>query len=183
MMRITEMLFEQMVERVSMKLNKEKLLELYKPYTNVLGPYKRSDGRQHIVLNNSNAPRGEKGKTKTISYPKAIAESNLNRRLLKDETIDHNDRNFDNNVSNNLIVRDRSEHAALDATRVLIHDVTCPVCGSLFTPTLNQTYSKTAGPFCSKRCSGLYGKSIQKGEKPLDKTKIVKTYYQLSKVN
>ena len=134
-------------------MNKEKLLELYPGYTSVLGPYIRPDGRKHIVLNNSNASKGTKGKTKTISYPKALKEIELERKLEPNETIDHHDRDFTNNDPKNLKVKSRSTHASEDALRVKVNNVTCPQCGSSFTPSVNQrninnTENKIiAGPF------------------------------------
>ena len=168
-------------------MNKEKLLELYPDYTSVLGPYTRPDGRKHIVLNNSNASKGTKGKTKTISYPKALKEIELERKLNHDETVDHHDRDFTNDNNDNLKVKIRSLHASEDALRVKVEDVTCPQCGISFTPSLNQrNRNKTenriiAGPFCSKQCSGLYGTNIQKGMTPFARTEVKKSYYRLDK--
>ena len=45
-----------------MKLNKDNLLKLYPTYNSVLGPYTRPDGRMHVVLNDSSAPKGQKRK-------------------------------------------------------------------------------------------------------------------------
>jgi hypothetical protein len=75
----------------NLEIETEIILNLYPGYYSVLGPYKREDDRQHIVLNNSTASKGTKGKTKTISYPKAIYETMLNRRLIDNEEIDHKD--------------------------------------------------------------------------------------------
>jgi hypothetical protein len=83
---------------------------MYPPYTTVLGPYKRPDGRQHIVLNNSSASKGTKGKTKTISYPKAIMEVHLNRRLSDNEEVDHVDGNKLNDCFDNYQVITRTEN-------------------------------------------------------------------------
>src|ERR1035437_1072062 len=121
-----------------MELNKEKLLELYPNYTSVLGPYLRPDGRQHVVLNNTNASKGTKGKTKTISYRKAIVESNRGSRLLPNETVDHDNRMFEDNSESNLIVRDLVEHTQLDALRVEALPVDCPSCGESFIPSKHQ---------------------------------------------
>lgn len=167
-------------------MDKEKLLGLYPGYTSVLGPYYRPDGRQHVVLNNSNAPKGTKGKTKTISYPKALKEIELKARLKDGETIDHHDRDFTNDDPSNLIVKPLAVHASEDARRVKVSDVPCVQCGTVFTPSKNQRNHNTegriiAGPFCSKHCSGLYGTNIQKGMKPLGRTEVKKTYYRIEK--
>ena len=171
-----------------MELNKDKLLELYPSYNSVLGPYERPDGRKHIVLNNSSLSKGEKGKTKTISYPKALVESNIGRVLLPNETIDHKDRNKTNDTKNNLIIKDRSLHISEDVLRVSVSETSCVQCGETFIPTKDQRNSQKrnkdyepAGPFCSKRCSGLYGKNIQKGCERIERKEINKTYYRLDK--
>lgn len=91
---------------------KTKLLALYPPYDSVLGPYQRKDGRFHLVLNNSKLPKGANGKTRTVSYPKALLEVRLKRRLLVAETADHKDDNFLNNSKANLQVLTRKENAS-----------------------------------------------------------------------
>lgn len=163
-----------------MELNKEKLLELYPDYTSVLGPYTRPDGRMHVVLNNSNAPKGQKGKTKTISYPKALVESNIEERLLPNETVDHDNRDFTDNSKENLKIRDRSEHSVHDATYVVVGPATCIECGTVFIPSVGQANSRAgkAGPFCSRKCSGKYGARVQNGGEVLERQEIDKTYYR-----
>lgn len=167
-------------------MDKEKLLGLYPEYTSVLGPYLRPDGRKHIVLNNSNAPKGTKGKTKTISYPKALKEIEENRRLKSDETVDHLDRDFTNDVLNNLKIKPRPIHASEDARRVHVEDVACPICLTMFTPSVDQRNLQRegvqpAGPFCSRKCTGIYGTNVQNGGKTLERTEIKKTYYLIDK--
>lgn len=165
-----------------MDLNKEKLLDLYPEYNSVLGPYKRKDNRQHIVLNNSKASKGTKGKTKTISYPKALVESNIGRKLLPNETIDHNDRDFTNDSENNLIIKDKSQHSSLDALRVRVEPIDCPICLKSFVPTVHQRNSNSgAGPFCSKSCAGTYSGFLSNGLKPIKRTELVKEYYRINK--
>jgi hypothetical protein len=167
-----------------MKLRKEVLLQLYPDYNTVLGPYERKDGRKHVDLNNSKAPNGDKNKTKTISYPKAIIESNINRRLTPNETVDHIDRNKSNNKKNNLQILERSTHCKLDALRIAVDEVICPECGSSFKPTRHQVYSdlNKAGPFCSRICSGKYGSKIRNGGNKIGRSAIRKKYYKLEKV-
>lgn len=165
-----------------MELDKDKLLDLYPSYDSVLGPYLRPDGRKHVILNNSSAPKGQKGKTRTISYPKALVESNIGRVLLPNETIDHNDRDKTNDDGGNLIIRDRSVHASLDAVKVNVEDVICLECGIVFTPTVGQRNNRSnkdvAGPFCSRTCTGKYGARIQNGDPVMSRQEIVKTYYK-----
>ena len=167
-----------------MTLDKDRLLGLYPGYTGVLGPYKRPDDRQHVILTNKLLPKGTPGKNKTISLPKAIVESTNGVRLATNQTVDHNDRNKLNDNINNLVVRDRSEHASLDALRVEVSPVQCANCGTTFTPSRNQTTARSmskAGPFCSKSCTGHYGASVQNGSERLERKEIIKTTYRKDK--
>lgn len=91
---------------------KQFLLTLYPKYDNVLGPYKRKDGRQHLVLNDSTASRSDRRKTRTLSYPKALMECFLGKRLKKNQTVDHVDDDFTNNRRKNLQVLTRKQNAA-----------------------------------------------------------------------
>jgi len=158
---------------------KEKLLKLYPDFDKVTGPYNRKDGRQHIVLNNSTKSHGEKGKLKTLSYPKAIIEVELKRQLTKDETIDHIDKNPLNNELSNLQVLSRKAHASLDAKRRKPVLVNCTLCGKKFEATRNQLrkdHGKT-GFFCSRKCSGQYGKEIQLGIREKEEKQWSVEYY------
>ena len=162
---------------------KEKILKLYPSYTSVLGPYKRKDGREHIVLNNNNLKKGDKNKLKTISYPKAIMEVHLNRKLLENETVDHIDRNPLNNNLDNLQVLDRNLHSKIDVIRVKYEMVECYWCGEKFYPTTDQVNSEANGFFCSKYCTGKYGAAIQNGKiEKAPKKDIKKFYYQIDKL-
>ena len=147
-----------------METLKEKILELYPEYSKVLGPYSRKDGRLHIVLNNSSLPKNSKGKLKTISYPKAIMEAHMGRRLKDDETIDHIDKNPLNNSIENLQVLCRSEHASLDVKRIKPVYSNCTYCGKKIELTKNQRRKdrKNKGVFCSEICSGRYGSEVKK---------------------
>lgn len=168
-----------------MELDKEKLLKLYNPYTSVLGPYVRKDGRKHVVLNNSSLTIGAIGKTKTISFPKALVEVSIGKKLLPNETVDHFDRDFTNNSLNNLVVVDRSIHISEDALRVTVEEAKCPICNTPFIPNIKQRNKQrtepNAGPFCSRSCIGIYGTKIQKGEPALKQTEIKKKYFYIIK--
>lgn len=87
----------------------EEILKLYPDYDSVLGPYTRPDKRMHIVLNKTKQPH-KLGKLKTISYPKALMEIKLKRRLLDNETVDHIDEDKTNNDIDNLQVLTRREN-------------------------------------------------------------------------
>jgi hypothetical protein len=148
----------------------------------VYGPYTRKDGRKHVCLTKSN-PDGSIGIRRTKSYPKFLVEKNLGRRLTADETIDHQDRDHTNDSIDNLILRKRGDHAALDATYVRVEDVKCSWCGMQFTPTAAQrnTRKTIAGPFCSRKCKGRYGQRVQATGITLERQEVIKSYYRLDK--
>jgi len=157
----------------------KRLLDLYPVYDKVNGPYKRKDGRKHIVLNNSKLPAKTKGKLKTISWPKALVEVRENKLLLDNETVDHDDQDFTNDSLDNLIIRDRVEHIKLDARRRTELETNCIWCGTKFVLTRHQ-YGKAkgkAGPFCSKSCIAKYSTSIQNGGKSLLRNVVKKEYF------
>lgn len=93
-----------------MILDKKKLLRLYKNYDKVLGPYTRKDGRKHIILSNSTLPKSDKSRIKTVSYPKALMEVYLLRRLLPHETVDHINNDKRDDRASNLQILSLSEN-------------------------------------------------------------------------
>lgn len=155
----------------------ELILSLYPPYTSVCSSYIRGDGRQHIVLNDSKKSKGEKGKTKTISYPKALMEVKLGRRLTDNETVDHINGDFTDNSIENLQVLDREAHVVKDVIRVKTNYLICPVCGVTFTPTKDQRKRPDRPHFCSRKCAGLYGKQVQLGQEKISPQEIKSEYY------
>lgn len=148
----------------------------------VHGPYKRKDGRQHAIIINKDKNNKETSR-RTVSYPKLIAEILLDGDVWSNETIDHFDRNFDNNDHSNLYIRKLSDHASLDALRVKVENAKCSYCNNIFTPSVTQrnTTKEKAGPFCSRQCSGKYGSGVQNGSKVLVRKEVVKTYYHVDK--
>jgi hypothetical protein len=124
----------------------------------VYGPYKRKDGRQHVVVDDGT------GKLKTVSYPKYLVEQLLGRKLDPEkETIDHIDGDFTNNSLENLRVIDRVKHASEDVVRRKPVKCKCVYCGAKCTPVKkNGNGRKCAGPFCSKSCIGKYTRDIKK---------------------
>ena len=131
----------------------------------VYGPYLRKDGRQHVILIYEN------GRRRTVSYPKFLVEQRLGRELDPDtETIDHLDTDFNNNNIDNLRILDRKTHAAEDATYLVPTEFECPLCGAHFSLSgLRLHWAKDnrkqgkAGPFCSRRCAGVYGSNVGHG--------------------
>jgi len=156
-----------------------KLLALYPTYTKVYGPYLRSDGRKHLVLSG-----GKRTIKRTLSYPKALVEVREGKILGPDETVDHVDRDFRNDDLDNLQVVDKSTHLSIDALRVLPIHVNCAGCGLSFLPSIGQRNSRAnlkAGPFCSRICSGIYGKNVQIGMPKQERERISVEYYRVEK--
>ena len=152
---------------------------VYEDYK-VYGPYFRKDGRQHVVLVHK-----ENKSRKTVSYPKYLYEIHFNTYLGPNDTVDHHDRNFNNNKIDNLIVRNRREHIKLDSVRNTPQEFTCPECNSVFVLAGRKLHDAKhnrvkgkSGPFCGRSCAGSYGTKIQKGEDraPIAKVKIEKYY-------
>lgn len=138
---------------------------VYENVIKVRGPYlSKQDGRLRIwlVFNDKT--------TKGMSYPKYLMELHLDRYLEDNETVDHIDGNPLNNELSNLRVLDRTEHCTNDVIRN--HDITvsCKYCGKEFTIPGNKIQNRNrkdrhqSGYFCSKSCSGKYGKMIQLGK-------------------
>ena len=106
---------------------------------------------------------------KIISYPKYLMEVHLGRYLAENETIDHIDGNFLNNDLSNLQVIDRRKHSYNDVYRNEDVTVNCQYCGKEFIikgstiARRNRRDRHQSGYFCSRQCSGKYGKGIQRG--------------------
>lgn len=135
------------------------MYENYKIY----GPYlNRKDNRLRVIIKHSIT-----GEEHTVSYPKYLIECYLNRYLDEDETVDHIDGNPLNNDISNLQVLKRSKHSSFDAIRNKDIIVNCAYCGKEFTikgstvSNRNRSDRHQSGYFCSKQCSGKYGKDIQ----------------------
>lgn len=157
------------------------ILDLYPQYDKVYGPYTSKDGRKRIVLKKTGC---RDGVSTTISYPKALKEIEIGRRLLSDETVDHHDRDKSNDENSNLIITHRNTHSSLDAIRVEVGPIACIHCGVEFIPTRNQINTRSeskAGPFCSKSCTGSYGAKVQQTGEKMGRLKIQKRYFQLNK--
>lgn len=127
----------------------------------VYGPYTKSDGRQIVIIRDSNG-------TRTVSFPKFIMEEHLGRPLDPNtETVDHINFNFKDNDISNLRVVPRDIHSADDTRRVKMVKLKCSQCGKKFerSPRIIRDKSKknTGGTFCSRSCSGKYSRSRQLG--------------------
>lgn len=135
----------------------------------VYGPYiRKNDGRQHVVIIWPDKKR------QTVSYPKYLTEIRLNRYLNFNETVDHIDGNFNNNYPNNIQILNRKIHSKQDARKLQKQEFICPRCGIKFelessklSHAIQNRKKGRTGPFCSRRCAGIYGKAIQEGYKKL----------------
>lgn len=124
--------------------------------------YACKDGRERVYI---------KETKKVMSYPKYLMEQNLGRPLLPNEEIHHKDGNPLNNDLLNLEVRIHGEHQASHSIKYHDSTAVCGWCGKEFLWTAKKqrkfygnrrydsTYSKT--PFCSRQCSGHYGRQKQ----------------------
>ena len=94
-------------------------------------------------------------------------EVHLDRYLTENETVDHIDGNPLNNDINNLRVLDRREHCRNDVYRNVDVTVNCTYCGREFTIPGSKMHNRNrkdrhqSGYFCSRQCSGKYGREIQ----------------------
>lgn len=139
----------------------------------VYGPYTRKeDGRQHVIKQHTD------GSQHTVSYPKYLVEQALGRELDPvAETVDHIDGNFHNNNFTNLRLIPLGKHVSEDNRRVTTSEITCIWCGVVVTAKIKDRVHSmkqgSAGPFCSRVCSGEYGSKVQSGEQePLGYTMI-----------
>lgn len=142
----------------------------------VYGPYTRKDKRQVVVITLND------GSKLTKSYLKYLKELELGRELdVNLETIDHINRDFMDNGKDNIQILTRSENSKKSVKRRADVYDNCVWCGTHFKLSTSQLRNRSrdkAGPFCSRSCVGLYGKSLQNncGER-LDRRDIKVTYY------
>lgn len=145
------------------------------------GPYSsKKDSRLRCIIVHPDEHK------QTISYPKYLMEIHLDRYLEENETVDHIDGNFLNNCIDNLQVLDRKKHCYNDAYRNRDVKVNCTYCGKEFTIKGNTLHYRNrkdryqSGYFCSKKCSGLYGRMFQLRKiKPSIIDKIEASKYQV----
>ena len=161
---------------------KAEIIKLYPDYCKVGGPYERKDKRKHLILYSQGKPNSPI-KRRTLSWPKAIMEVTLGKKLSKEETVDHKDDDFSNNSIINMQILKRKIHIFLDVKRMKSIQCNCIWCDKLFFISSDQIKIKNkAGPFCSKSCSGKYGVFIQKGGKKISRTPIIKEYYKIKNI-
>lgn len=122
----------------------------------VYGPYKRKDGRLHVVTISN------EGEQRSISYPKFLMERILGRKLDPQETVDHIDGDFTNDDLSNLRVLSRSVHASNDQTRRAMPLVGCRNCGTQFVAKRTHNHDGF-GYFCKRICRKQYKSAAKLG--------------------
>lgn len=121
----------------------------------IYGPYKRKDGRSHIILINNK-------KRTTISYPRFLLEQHLQRKLLPTETVDHINNDFTDNRIENLqiltLIENNKKENILHPRKT--YTFICPNCEKEATKWENNVKNNLKkgkqGPFCSRKCAGQY---------------------------
>ncbi len=143
----------------------------------IYGPYLNSkDNRLRVVYVENNIK-------KTISYPKYLMEINLDYYLTEDETVHHIDGNPLNNNLSNLKILSRRKHCKQDAIKRKDETLICQYCEKEFLVKgsdlhQRQRNDRQSNSFCSKQCSGKYGKSVQLGGPKFNRVKLERTYYK-----
>jgi hypothetical protein len=133
--------------------------------------YHGKDGRLRVYVRETG---------KTISYPKYLMEKELGRQLKPNEFVHHKDLNPLHNEMSNLVVMTDSEHAREHMKKYYDTTAICGWCGKEFVWTAKHQknfYSnkrnhgqKSELPFCSRECSGRYGRHNQDtGANPMRK--------------
>lgn len=153
---------------------------IYEEVVKTYGPYQGKDNRLRVIL------KYKDGHKQLLSYPRYVMEKHLNRHLNVSEQIDHIDENPLNNNLENLQIVSFKEHQKQDAIRNKDVIVRCQYCGKGFTisgsklNTRNRKDRHQSGYFCSKVCSGKYGREIQLGlRQPLLVDKIIPEKYKV----
>lgn len=109
---------------------------------------------------------------KVRSYPRILMEEKLGRPLEPYEQVHHKDGNTLNNDLSNLEILPIGEHQALHSRKYCDKLVSCCWCGRTFLWTVKAQRNfycncrrpggeSHRGPFCSRECSGYYGRQEQ----------------------
>ena len=114
----------------------------------------------------------DKDKKQVVPYARYLMEEYLGRKLREDEEVHHKDHDKTNDVIENLEVINSTEHRKHHNPLKYKDTIEqCYVCGKSFTFTAKQHSNKYKERkrkldtvdkyFCSRKCSGIYGKKIQ----------------------
>ena len=126
----------------------------------VYGPYKRKDGRKHVIHFGD-------GTRRTQSYPRYLMEQHLGRKLEDWEHVDHiNDDPTDDRIEN-LQILTVTENNRKSSKGELYATFVCPVCGievkKKYNHIKHNRLSGKEGPFCSRSCAGKHSTSSRAG--------------------
>jgi len=121
--------------------------------------YLGKDGRRRVW---KTYPDGTK---KVTTYARHLVEEKLGRPLTEDETVDHRDRNKQNDNISNLQILSWERHKQKDTKYVKEIEITCILCGTKKKKQPKDVNHNArlgkAGPFCGRSCAGKYGAEIQ----------------------
>ena len=166
-------------EKLDMKVKLKFIRELEKLYGSLVSVRiyiisgGRSGGRRFCQIKTIT------GMSIAKQYSKFKLEIKLSRILGKDETVDHIDGDKLNDRFSNLQLLSREANASKGATKRNQTFVLCAQCRVSFPlrPDQVKTRSKrSAGPFCSKTCTGKYSALLRSGLLPKKRLKFKVTY-------
>lgn len=106
-------------------------------------------------------------------------EVKLGRKIPKDYTVDHKDGNKLHDKYANLQVITRQANSSKGAKRRKSIVLPCQFCKEFFPlrkDQLNKRSAAKSGPFCSRSCSGSYGKMVQATGKTIPRLKYKVSY-------
>lgn len=120
----------------------------------VYGPYRRPDGRQHVIHYDGKHKR-------TQSYPRYLMEQHLGRSLESWEEVDHINNDPTDDRIENFQLLTKPENIKKSAKKAEWDFCICPTCKVDFFARSavvrgNRKQGKR-GPYCSKKCAGLAG--------------------------
>jgi len=153
---------------------------MYSDYR-IYGPYVNKDKRKRIVL----VSKKDCHQKTSVSYPKYLVETSIGRYLNVNEQIHHKDGDFSNDEISNLEIVKLGKHQRLHNPPKVFEDklTKCFWCHKLFLMTKKHQFHRRAkrtqnrpGPFCSRKCSGKYGQSIQAGTLGMNLLKFGETF-------
>jgi len=132
----------------------------------VNGPYLwktgRNAGRRYVTIVHDD------GRRTSMTW----ARFQLLSKVWPGQDVHHKDDDKSNDTVENYQVLEHRHHAKIGAVGALPVPITCIWCGSrvekLSRHLDHNAVQGKAGPFCSKRCVGLYAAHIKKGGEPFD---------------
>lgn len=159
-------------------------MSMFKRIKYIYGPHiRKKDGRKFISIVYND------GRKRFVSYPKFLVETVLKYELHPTlETIDHINRDYNDNRWDNLRIIDMATHAKEDAQKALDIVLECYWCQTKFKRNPAEHNSQVnrgaKGNFCSRKCGGSYSANVQYGNItpfPFPK-KVPKTKWKYNKL-